>query len=361
MKIAIVTGSRAEYGLLEPLIKLVWESDDYLDLIVTGSHLSDMTVDQIQFPISERIECVLASDSETSVCKSIGLAVMGFGSAFERFNPDVVVLLGDRYEILAAAIAAHIHRTPIAHLHGGEVTEGATDDAWRHSITKMASLHFTSTDEYQNRVIQLGENPETVFNVGALGTQGLKRRSKQPISGQAVVVYHPETLLACETKVFYDIIDAVIESGIKPIFIKPNSDNGSDAISDVIDCYKEYAIFTSLDRDDYLNLLKESDFIIGNSSSGIIEAPELGVPTIDIGKRQGGRIRASSVIDIPDPEYDLIRAAIMHLYSGQFQAELSDIKTPHRSNCDTAQTIFDIIKSEVPYVDLRKGFHDLAS
>jgi len=366
MKIGIVTTSRADYGLLEPLIRQIWHDEDVeLCLFVSGSHLSHAhgyTVDNIRFPISEEIEIILSSDTPTGVCKSFGLAVMGFGDAFERQEIDHCILLGDRYEMLAAGIAAHINRISCSHIHGGELTLGAYDNSFRHSITKMASLHFTATETYRNRVIQLGEHPDTVFNVGALGTQGLKCRDEQPDNSQVVVLYHPETLHANSITDFWNIIEIIDELALEPIFIKSNADNGSYEINKIIDAQARsniWQVFTSKNRDDFLSLLSGCDAIIGNSSAGIIEAPALGVPTINIGKRQKGREMASSILNVEDPSYDNIHNAIETIYTWHFIDSLKTIKTPYGKGENVAGKILDIIKERVGNIDLMKGFYDL--
>ena len=363
MRIALVTGSRADWGLLHPLAKHIWRSSDILKLIVTGSHLSPThgyTVDQISLPISGEIECVLSSDTETGVCKGMSLAIAGFSDAFERLDPDVVILLGDRWEILAAAIAAHIHRKIICHIQGGEVT-GNYDNAFRHSITKMASLHFTATETYRKRVIQLGERPATVFNVGALGTQGLKCRDKQPNNGKVVVLYHPETLHPNSITDFWNIID-VMKDILEPVFIKSNADNGSQIINKIIETEAQrygYQVSTSLSRDDFISLLSGCDAIIGNSSAGIIEAPALGVPTINIGNRQHGREMASSIINVEIPNSCSLGFAFDVMYSDRFQQSLKTIKAPYGKGENVAGKIFDIIRERVGNIDLMKGFYDL--
>ena len=366
MKIGIVTTSRADYGLLEPLIRKVWHDEDVgLCLFVSGSHLSHThghTVDNIGFPISEEIEIILSSDTPTGICKSFGLAVIGFGDAFERQEIDHCILLGDRYEMLAAGIAAHINRISCSHIHGGELTSGAYDNSFRHSITKMSQLHFVVTETYRKRVIQLGEHPDTVFNVGALGTQGLKRRYEQPKNGQVIVLYHSETLHPNSIVDFRNLVKAIDDRyELLPIFIKPNADYKSSTVNDIVDEKALYwPVFLSLHREDFLKRLSNSDAIIGNSSSGIIEAPALGVPTINIGRRQEGRLRASSIIDVPEPTMGNIEKAFDTLYSKEFQAGLSDIKAPYGKGENVAGKILDIIKERAGNIDMMKGFYDVS-
>jgi len=361
-----VTGSRADWGLLYPLAKHIWQSDDTLQLLVTGSHLSPThgyTVDQISIPVSGEIECVLSADTKTGVCKGVSLAVSGFSDAFDALEPDCVIVLGDRWEILAASIAAHIHRIPISHLHGGEITAGATDEAWRHSITKMSSLHFTATETYRNRVIQLGEHPDTVFNVGALGTQGLICRDKQPNNGKVVVLYHPETLHPNSITDFWNIIEVLKELDLKPTLIMSNADNGGHNINRIIEQQgygNLWEVFTSKHRDDFLSLLMGSDAIIGNSSAGIIEAPALGVPTINVGNRQKGREMASSILNVETATIDNIKDAFGILYSDLFQDGLFNIYAPYGKGENVAGKIFDIIKKEIGNINLMKGFYDVS-
>lgn len=333
-KICVITGTRAEYGLLKPLIKKI--SDDSgveLQLVVTGMHLSPefgLTYREIEedgFEITERNEMLLSSDTPNGIAKSIGLGMIGFADIFTRIKPDIVVILGDRYEALAAATAAMVHRIPIAHIHGGELTLGAVDDAIRHSITKMSTLHFTSTEEYRKRVIQLGEDPENVIWVGALGVENIqsqqllgKKELAQSIGFSLddpyiIVTFHPVTLenntAGQQIENLLNALDNFNEYRI--IFTKANADTDGRIINRKIDQYVKLnsgrtKVFTSLGMVRYLSALKYCELVIGNSSSGIIEAPSLGIPTVNIGNRQLGRVRAESIIDCGDSAEEIMES-----------------------------------------------------
>jgi len=349
MRIATITGGRAEYGLLEPLIKL-FEQDPDIDhkLFVTGSHLSPEfghTVDYINYPVAEKIEIVLSGNTPVSISKAMGLAMISFGEAYERHKPDLVVGLGDRFELMAAVSAAHVAGIPVAHIHGGEITTNAYDDAFRHSITKMSHLHFVATSEYRKRVQQLGEFPRSIFNVGAIGCDGLKKRNKFPYSRYAIYAYYPETL---ENYSFNKEIKDFIEEQFDSVCLITNGYDVSWLKSKN----------NGYNRRVFLALLEQADVIIGNSSAGIIEAPALGVPTINIGDRQEGRLMAGSIIQA-EANLESVRAAINKLYSDDFQAMMkTDYYKPYGSDGNTAQRIKDIIKREFPKINMKKGFCD---
>jgi len=322
-KICIVTGTRAEYGLLFWLIKAVNEDSELeLQLLVTGMHLSPefgLTWKQIEtdgFRITRKIEILLSSDTSVGISKSMGLAQISFAEAFEQLQPDIIVLIGDRTETFSAAISALIAGIPIAHIHGGELTEGAYDDAIRHSITKMSHLHFTATEEYRNRVIQLGEQPKTVFNVGAIGLDNIrklnllsKREFEQSIHHQLLsrnllITFHPVTLeYNSAGEQFNQLLKAVDElADTLLIFTKPNSDKDGRIIIQLIDEYvqnhpKKAIAFTSLGQLRYLSAIPLMDAVVGNSSSGIIEVPAFNIPTVNIGDRQKGRIMGPTIIN----------------------------------------------------------------
>lgn len=328
-----MTGTRAEYGLLVPVMELVKKDPKLaLQLLVTGSHLSEkfgMTISEIErdgFSIDERIEILSNDDTDLGMAKAISVGIIGFASAFKSLNPDLIVLLGDRFEIFAAATAATLVRIPIAHLHGGETTEALLDEAFRHSITKMSHLHFVSTEEYKNRVIQLGENPERVFCVGALGAEiarGIATLTKKEletllgitfVGKKILVTFHPVTLEQSQTKAQLEelfaslshLLDATI------IFTFPNADEGGGEIIDLIKAFTSkrpntYA-FASLGQLMYLSLIKCVDVVVGNSSSGLIEVPTFGKPTVNVGDRQKGRVRGKTVIDCLPTESDITRA-----------------------------------------------------
>lgn len=320
--IAVFTGTRAEYGLLYWLMRDIEAAPELtLKLIVSGSHLSPefgLTYRQIEqdgFNIDERIEMLLSSDSSVGVVKSMGVALIGLADALTRLQPDILVILGDRFEALAAAQAAMLLRIPVAHLHGGEITEGAYDDAIRHAITKLSYLHFTATESYRQRVIQLGEAPERVFNVGAVG---LDHIAKTPLysleelqvslgfelsSPFFVVTYHPVTLANEPAKESFKALLEALDRFPKHqvILTYPNADDGGRTIIPLLEQYaaaapKRVLAIPSLGYKRYLSAVKHCAAVIGNSSSGIIEVPSLGVPTIDIGKRQQGRLAAQSVL-----------------------------------------------------------------
>ncbi len=321
-KICVITGSRAEYGLLSGLMKRIDESEDLkLQVIATNMHLSPefgLTYKEIEkdgFVIDKRVEMLLSSDTSSATAKSVGLGMIGFADAYEDLRPDLIVVLGDRYEILAAVSAALFFKIPVAHLHGGEITEGAYDDAIRHAITKMSHLHFTSTEEYRKRVIQLGESPDRVFNVGAIGVENIKKGSflsKEELENSLgfklgdkslLVTFHPVTLETCTAREQCGNLLEVLarHPEYRIIFTLPNSDTDGRVI---IDCIKDFVAknedraiaFKSLGKLRYLSALKYVSAAIGNSSSGILEVPSFGIPTLDIGDRQKGRIAAKSVV-----------------------------------------------------------------
>lgn len=328
-KICIFTGSRAEYGLLKPLIdELKVEKSVELQFIISGMHLSPefgLTYTEINldgFSRVEKVEVLLSSDTPVGVSKAMGLGMISYAEALERLKPDLIVGLGDRFELFALASAALVQKIPIAHIHGGEITCGAYDDAFRHSITKMATLHFTSTDEYRRRVIQLGENPKTVFNVGALGLDSIKKiklLTKKELENSIkfslespyfIVTFHPVTLeKQSSVKQIKELFSALDEfSSYKIIFTKANADNDGRIINNLIDDYvvkhkKRAASYFSLGQLRYLSALKYSEMMVGNSSSGIMEMPFFKKPTVNIGDRQKGRILPKSVIQcVPTKE-----------------------------------------------------------
>ncbi len=381
-KICVVTGSRAEYGLLYWLMKEI-ESDKNLQLqvIATGMHLSPefgLTYKEIEkdFKIDKKIEMLLSSDTTIGISKSMGLAQISFAEGYEDLRSDMLVVLGDRYEIFSAVSAAMIARIPIAHLHGGESTEGAFDESIRHSITKMSHIHFTATEEYKNRVIQLGEDPERVFNVGGLGIdniKGLKLLSKEDFersinfklnTKNILVTFHPVTLENSTAKEqFSELLNAIDElKETNVIFTKANSDTNGRVINQMIDEYvKENAdksiVFTSLGSLVYLSALQYIDAMVGNSSSGLLEAPTFRVATINIGDRQKGRIIADSVICC-SPSLVSIREAIEKLYSNEFQNILVNVNNPYGTG-GASKKIKEIIKSINLIGIVKKKFYDM--
>lgn len=381
-KICVVTGTRAEYGLLYWLMKAIQDDDSFsLQIIATGMHLSPefgLTYHEIEkdFHIDKKIEILLSSDTPVGVSKSMGLAQISFAEAYEELAPDLVVVLGDRYEIFSAASAAMIANIPIAHIHGGETTEGAFDEAIRHSITKMSHLHFTATDEYRNRVIQLGEAPERVFNVGGMGIENIQRLALLDKKGfeksidfvladkNLLVTFHPVTLESeSAKKQFQALLNAVdAQENTHIIFTKANSDTDGRIINKMIDeyvaknCHKAVG-FTSLGQLRYLSALQYVDAVVGNSSSGMAEAPSFNIGTINIGDRQKGRIKAESVIDCL-PTEQAIRQALLKVYSAEFQSQLKTVKNPYGDGC-ASNKIIHIIKSTKLHSMIKKNFYDL--
>ena len=381
-KICVVTGTRAEYGLLYWLLKEI-EADKELELqvIVTGMHLSPefgLTYKEIEkeFKINKKIEMLLSSDTSVGISKSMGLAQISFAESYDELKPDIVIVLGDRYEIFSATSAAMIARIPIAHIHGGEKTEGAFDESIRHSITKMSHLHFTATEEYKNRVIQLGENPSRVFNVGGMGIENIKRLkllSKDEFEKSIefklnikniLVTFHPVTLENSTAKEqFQQLLDAIDElEDTNIIFTKANSDTDGRVINQMIDEYvtknsHKSIVFTSLGQLRYLSALQYVDAIVGNSSSGLAEAPSFKIGTINIGDRQKGRIKASSVIDC-EPNKDSILKSFEKLYSKEFQETLKTTINPYGNGC-ASKKIVEILKSVDLNNILKKSFYDL--
>lgn len=383
MKVAVITGSRAEYGLLFPLMKLL-RADDFfrLQTVVTGMHLSPefgLTYKEIEadgFEIERKIEMLLSGDSDAAITKSIGLGMIGFADAFEQLKPNLIVLLGDRFETFAAATAGYLAKIPIAHLHGGETTEGATDEALRHAITKMSHLHFTSAEEYRNRVIQLGESPERVFNVGAIGLDNIKSLellSREELSNQlghdfnkatVLVTYHPVTLEknTAEAQIA-ELLHALDKfPDLKIIFTLPNADADGRIIIKKIEEYVQAnenraKSFTSLGQLRYLSVLQFVKAAIGNSSSGILEVPSFKIPTINIGDRQTGRIKPESVIDAANDKKSIIEA-VKRALSKDFQAICEKTSNPYGDG-QAANRILQILKRFNNINSLKKTFYDL--
>lgn len=382
MKICVTTGSRAEFGLLYWLMKDI-EADPDLELqvVVTGMHLSTefgLTHREIEknFPIRKKIEMLLSSSTPVGISKSMALAQISFAETFDELQPDRLVILGDRYEIFAAAAAAMIAGVPIAHIHGGESTEGSFDEAIRHSISKMSFWHFTAAETYMNRVIQLGETPNRVFNVGSLGLENISRLKllqKKELEARIgyefakrniLVAFHPETLGSFKTEDQFKAILEVLETfeDTNLIFTKSNSDPGGQILNRMIDEFvskREHraVAFTSLGQLNFLSTLKYVDAIVGNSSSGIIEAPYFRKPTINVGDRQKGRLKASSVIDCSF-ESDDIHRAFLTAFSREFQDKLLETTNPYEAR-NTSNKILSILRREISQKDLKKQFYDL--
>ena len=381
-RICIVTGTRAEYGLLYWLMKEI-EADKelQLQLIVTGMHLSPefgftyQTIEK-EFKIDKKIEMLLSSDTSVGISKSMGLAQISFSEAYEELKPDIIVVLGDRYEIFSVVSAAMIACVTIAHLHGGEATEGLIDEPIRHSITKMSHLHFTATEEYRNRVIQLGEHPSRVFNVGGMGIENIKRLkllSKDELEKSIdfklnkkniLVTFHPVTLENSTAKEQFqellNAIDTLKDTNI--IFTKANSDTDGRIINHMIDEYVaknsgKSVGFTSLGQLRYLSALQYVDAMVGNSSSGLAETPSFKIGTINIGDRQKGRIKAASVIDC-EPIKEEILKAFVKLYSDDFKDLLKTSKNPYGEGC-ASKEIVQVLKTIDLNNILKKSFFDI--
>ena len=383
IKVCVVTGTRAEYGLLYWAMKEM-QLDPLIDLkiCVTGMHLSPefgLTYQQIikdGFSIDEKIETLLSSDTSVGISKSIGLGIISFSEAFDRIKPDLILILGDRFEILAASIAAMISKIPIAHCHGGEATEGLIDEAIRHSITKMSQIHFTSTEAYRKRVIQLGEQPDNVFNVGALGIENINRLNlltKEAFEksidfklGQTnfLVTFHPVTLdnSTAESQ-FKELLKALNSiNNAKIIFTKPNADTDGRVIINMIDEFvakfaEKSVSFTSMGQLRYLSAIKFMDAVIGNSSSGLIEVPSFNVPTINIGDRQQGRVKAASVLDC-DASVIEIEKSIKIAMSNDFKEKIKLSTNPYGTKNASAE-IIRIIKSIRLDGIIKKTFYNI--
>lgn len=381
-KICVVTATRAEYGLLRPLMDLIKHSDRMLlQIIATGTHLSaefGFTYRQIEadgFLIDEKLEILLSSDTSTGIVKTMGLALNGLADILPRLRPDMLILLGDRYEMLAIASAATMFKIPIVHIHGGEITEGAYDDAIRHALTKLSHLHFTSTKEYRNRVIQMGENPNTVFNVGAIGLDNIKNlnlltrgelETELNIRFKKYnyqITFHPETLGQVSSAEQFQILLGAIDQQEDSFFVftKANADTDGRVINQMIDKYvaehpTKAAAYASLGTLRFLSLVKVCTAIVGNSSSGILEAPSLKTPTINIGDRQRGRLQAASVVNVSCEENEILNAfEVIKTYS--FQENLYNIVSPYE-NGGAAQQILAVIDSHLD-LQANKKFYNL--
>lgn len=381
-RIGVVTGSRADYGILYWLLKEIADDSNLeLQLMATGMHLSAefgltyRVIEQDGFKINEKVEMLLSGDTPQAMIKSLGLGTIGFADTLSRLAPDLVVLQGDRFEMLAAAQAALMMKIPCAHIHGGEASEGAVDEAIRHAITKMSHLHFVANDVYRQRVIQLGENPHRVFNFGAPGLDNIRRLKlldREALenllnfrfgSTNFLVTYHPETLgrQTVEESLgpLLEALDAFPEVNI--IFTKPNADAGGRKMAAMIERYvakesSRAAAFTSLGQLKYLSAVKHADVVIGNSSSGIVEVPAMKKPTVNIGDRQKGRLRAASVIDC-EASAPAIKSAIKKALSTDFQRVSQNTESPFGDG-DASKKIKEAIKGADLANILMKKFYD---
>lgn len=380
-KICVVTGTRAEYGLMSRLMQLIKKDEDLeLQIIATNMHLSvehGETYKEIEadgFVIDKKIPILSLSDTANAVAKSVGIGIIGFADAYDELQPDMIMVLGDRYEILAAVSAALFYKIPVIHLHGGEITEGAFDDAIRHAVTKMAHLHFVSTKEYRQRVIQMGENPETVFYVGALGCDNIRQ---VPLMGKdeleqslnfvldrntILVTFHPVTMENHTAEVQFKELLSAIDSfeNLRVIFTMPNSDTDGRIIMELIKGYvdknsQKAMWITSLGMKRYLSTLQYIGAVVGNSSSGIIEVPSFHIPTLNIGDRQKGRIMAKSVINCLPVKED-VKVKLAAIMQPGYIEKLKNTKNPY-DKPNTAQEIVRIIKEKNNIVVLKRFYN----
>lgn len=382
-KICIFTGGRAEYGLLRPLLQELKDDENVeLQLLVSGMHLSQefgLTYKEIEkdgYVCNEKVEMVLSSDTPSSTVKSMGLGMIGFSDALERLAPDVLVTLGDRYENMAVVTAAWVCRIPVAHIQGGEKTLGAIDDQFRHCITKLSTLHFVTTEEYRKRVIQLGEEPNRVFDVGALNVDALKKielLSKSELESQIglkfdkptiLVTFHPVTLEKDTAEQnFSQFLAALDELGdVNVIFTKTLADTEGRVINRMIDEYvsqnkSNTVAFTSLGQLRYISALNYVDIVAGNSSSGVIETPSFKVPTINVGKREEGRIMAENVISVEQSKESII-SGFKKAFSKEFKDGLNSMHNPYEK-ADTAIKIKDVLVSYEFADSTMKSFYDV--
>ena len=381
-KICVVTGSRADYGLLRFVMQGIKEDADLvLQVVATGMHMSPtfgLTYREIEadgFNIDAKVETLSSSDTPVGIAESMGKGLSGCAAVFRRLQPDVILVLGDRFEIFAATAAALVGKIPVAHLHGGETTIGAFDEAFRHSITKMSHFHFVAAEEYRQRVIQLGEDPDYVFQVGGLGVDGVKNislLSKDEIesslgvkfqSKSLLVTFHPVTLEDETSEVqMKELLSALSDlSDTTLIFTMPNADPGGlvliKMIQEFVSQNTNSFAFTSLGQLRYLSCMAQVDAVIGNSSSGLIEAPTFKKGSINIGDRQLGRLQASSIINC-QPEKNSIGEAIRRMYSSEFQRSLVKTINPYGEGGASAR-IVEILKTESLAGIVKKTFHDL--
>lgn len=381
-KICVVTGTRAEFGLLRWLMQEIVASDALtLQVIATGMHLSPefgstyREIEQAGFAIDARVEMLLSADTASSVTKSMGLGLIGYADAYARLAPDLVVLLGDRFEIFAAAAAAMIAGIPIAHLHGGETTEGAFDEAIRHSITKMAHLHFVGAEPYRKRVVQLGEHPGRVFLVGGLGVDAIKQvqlLNREELEASIdfklaarnlLITFHPVTLNdGSSGQQMHELLAALEElENTHLIFTLPNADTGGRELIQMVEAFVEthsYArAFQSLGQQLYLSCLQFVDGVVGNSSSGIAEVPSFKTGTINIGDRQKGRLSAASVIDC-DPDREDIGRALRLLFDADFRQALSTTVNPYGDG-GASKKIIDVLRWQPLDGLLKKSFYNI--
>lgn len=381
-KICVITGARAEYGLLRWVMQGIKDDPELtLQIIATGMHLSPefgltyREIEQDGFRIDRKVEMLTSSDTPVGIAKSMGLGLIGFADALDELRPDLIVVLGDRFEIFAGVAAALVARIPVAHLHGGETTEGAFDEALRHSITKMSHLHFVATEEYRQRVIQLGEQPERVFMVGGLGIDNIKRlklldRAELEASldfkfGQKnlLITFHPVTLeTATAAAQTAELLAALTQlQDTRFIFTLPNADTDGRALIRMVKQFvaehPNARAYTSLGQLRYLSCIAHVDGVVGNSSSGLTEVPSFGKGTINIGDRQRGRLQAASVITC-EPNRQSIATAFAKLYSAEFQSSMSQVRNPY-GEVGASDKVVHAIKHYAIDGIAKKAFYDL--
>jgi len=381
-KICVVTGTRAEFGLLRPLMREIQATPGLeLQVVVTGMHLSPeygstyREVEEAGFRADRKVEMLLGANTATAVSKSVGLGTIGFADAYDGLKPDLIVVLGDRFELLSAVTAALIAGIPVAHIHGGETTEGAFDEAIRHSITKMSHLHFVGAQDYGRRVIQLGEQPGRVFVVGGLGIDVIKQttlldraaleKSLDFALGKKnlLITFHPVTLeggsSVAQMNALLEALDELDDTNL--IFTMPNADTGGRELATLVDVYvrtRSHArVYSSLGYLRYLSCMQFVDGVVGNSSSGLAEAPSMRIGTVDIGDRQKGRLAADSVIHC-EPDRDSIRAALQRLYDPDFQATLERTVNPYGDG-GASKRIVEVLCNYPLDNILKKSFFDL--
>ena len=381
-KICIITGTRAEYGLLRWVMQGIKNDNELtLQIIVTGMHLSPefgltyKVIEKDGFAIDRKVEMLTSSDTSVGIAKSMGLGMIGFADALHELQPDLIVVLGDRFEILSAVFAALVARIPVAHLHGGEATEGLIDEAIRHSITKMSHLHFVAAEPYRQRVIQLGEDPDRVFLVGGLGIDNIKRlqlldRASLETSldfklgvKNLLITFHPVTLeKASAANQMHELL--IVLGQLKDtqlIFTLPNADTDGrlliEMVQNFVRQHTNARAFSSLGQLRYLSCIAHVDGVVGNSSSGLIEVPSFKKGTINIGDRQRGRIQADSVINC-EPTQAKIASALAQLYSADFQARLHKVINPYGEG-GASEQIISTVKAVSLEGILKKKFHDI--
>ncbi len=380
-KICVITGTRAEYGLLSRLMRMIQDdAETQLQIVATNMHLSPKygnTYQEIEkdgFTIDYKVPIIdeTAPDTAATTAKSMAKAIDGFADAYEALSPDLIVILGDRYEMLAAASAALLFRIPIAHLYGGEITEGAYDDAIRHCITKMSHLHFTSTEEYRKRVIQLGEQPEHVFYVGAIGVENTRQvplMTKSEIEenlgfkldkNTVLATYHPVTNDVSNVDDFFKALDDAKD--LRILFTMPNSDTGGQMIVDKINQFVAHnpdrsIAFKSLGMKRYLSVLQCVGAVVGNSSSGLVEVPSFHIPTLNIGSRQQGRMAGESIVHCA-ADCNSIKKGLHEIFSSEVQHRAEMANNPYEK-AGTAKTIFELIKNHPLDNITLKHFYDI--